>query len=332
MRAPLLIVGLGLTLAACRTEGTGISAAWPQQSLSVDRAKTAADQVSGPELRKHIEGLSEAHRSETPVFSKIADAPHTRVKSAAYVAQAFNALGLAAVIEESNDDGLEVRNVYVDVPGVKRPAEQILVMAHHDAWHTGADDNSSGVAVLLEAARVLKAAAPARTIRLLATDREEQGLIGINRYVKAHQGDRVALVINMDTIAFANQAENSQRSPFGFSLPTKANFLLSLANSPAEPALFRFAELANQLPDGVVIAGVLAPGNSHYPLLGDPLRSDHAPYWSRNIPGLFVTDSADFRSPHYHQASDTPETLDYDFFLRVGKTIIGALAAFAEVD
>lgn len=332
MRARLLMLGLSCLLAACRSEGTSLASAWPHQGLSVDRAKTFAAQVSGAELRKHVEALAAAHRSETPVISELTKAPHTRVQSAAYVAQAFNSLGLTAVTETSNDDGLEVRNVYVDVPGTKRPAEQILVMAHHDAWHTGADDNSSGVAVLIEAARVLKDAAPARTIRLLATDREEQGLIGINRYVKAHQGDQVTLVLNMDTVGFARNEENSQRSPFGFSLPTKANFLLSLANAPAEPALFRFAELANQLPDGVVIAGVLAPGNGHYPLLNDPLRSDHAPYWGRNVPGLFVTDSADFRSPHYHQASDTPETLDYDFFSKVGRTVIGALAAFAEVD
>lgn len=305
---------------------------WPRQAKATEQAQSAANQVSVAELRQHVENLATAHRTETPVTSKVDSMPHTRVQSAAYVAQAYASLGLQPVTDVSTEDGLEVRNVYVDLPGASRSAEQILVMAHHDAWYTGADDNSSGVAVLLEAARVLKDVPRTRTIRLLATDREEQGLIGINRFVKAHAADQVVLVLNMDTIAFAKHTENSQSAPLGFVLPKVADFLLAIANGPAEPALVRFAQLSNEFPNAVTVAGAMVPGDAHYPMLGHPLRSDHAPYWRRGVPGLFLTDSADFRSPHYHRATDTPETLDYEFFQRVARTVIGAVQAFAEVN
>jgi hypothetical protein len=326
----LLLSALVLLAAGCRAEP--VAARWPQRAMASEQARSASNQVSVSELRKHVENLAKAHQAETPVVSKLDNLPHTRVRSAAYVARAFTDLGLQPISEVSNDDGLEVRNVYVDLPGARQATEQILVMAHHDAWYTGADDDSSGVAVLLEAARVLKDLPRTRTIRLLATDREEQGLIGINRFSKAHRSDQVALVLNMDTIAFARHTDDSQSAPLGFVLPKVADFLLAIANGPAEPALVRFSQLSGELPDGVGVAGVMVPGDSHYPLLNHPLRGDQAPYWKAGVPGLFLTDSADFRSPHYHQASDLPDTLDYDFFQQVARTVIGAVQAFAEVN
>ena len=46
-------------------------------------------------------------------------------------------------------------------------------------------------------------------------------------------------------------------------------------------------------------------------------RSDHVPFWEREIPAVMWTDTAEFRNPHYHQATDTPETLDYGFLRAV---------------
>jgi hypothetical protein len=49
------------------------------------------------------------------------------------------------------------------------------------------------------------------------------------------------------------------------------------------------------------------------------LRSDHAPFWEKNIPAVMWTDTSEFRNPHYHQPTDMPETLDYEFMAEVGK-------------
>src|SRR5271155_860382 len=55
------------------------------------------------------------------------------------------------------------------------------------------------------------------------------------------------------------------------------------------------------------------------------LRSDHAPFWQKGIPAVMWTDTSEFRNPHYHKASDTPETLDYEFMAEVGKLLVGVV-------
>jgi hypothetical protein len=51
------------------------------------------------------------------------------------------------------------------------------------------------------------------------------------------------------------------------------------------------------------------------------LRSDHASFWEKNIPAVMWTDTSEFRNPHYHQPTDTPDTLDYEFMAEIGKLL-----------
>ncbi|MFD8818466.1 M28 family peptidase, partial [Streptomyces sp. NPDC059627] len=75
------------------------------------------------------------------------------------------------------------------------------------------------------------------------------------------------------------------------------------ASSAGLPSLL----LRDPRPDGVVglLAGLALPPAGH---LG---RSDHAPFWNRRVPALMVTDTANFRNPHYHRPTDVADTLDY---------------------
>jgi len=57
----------------------------------------------------------------------------------------------------------------------------------------------------------------------------------------------------------------------------------------------------------------------------DLRRSDHAPFWDVGYPAFMWTDTSEFRNPHYHQPSDTPETLDYDFLAKVAKLLVAGL-------
>jgi hypothetical protein len=59
--------------------------------------------------------------------------------------------------------------------------------------------------------------------------------------------------------------------------------------------------------------------------------SDHVPFWSAGLPALQFTDSAFLRNPHYHQTSDTPDTLDYDFAAAVTRGVVAALCHLAIV-
>jgi len=87
-------------------------------------------------------------------------------------------------------------NVVADIPGSSKPEEVILLGAHLDSWHTatGATDNGASAAVMMETARIIQAvgARPARTIRVVLWDGEEQGLLGSRAYVDAHYGSAEA--------------------------------------------------------------------------------------------------------------------------------------------
>src|SRR5262249_25577665 len=62
---------------------------------------------------------------------------------------------------------------------------------------------------------------------------------------------------------------------------------------------------------------------------GHLLRSDHAPFWNAGIPSIMWTDTSEFRNPHYHLASDTPDTLDYNFMSNVAKLALARAASWA---
>ena len=92
------------------------------------------------------------------------------------------------------DDTLEGFNVVAEIPGTDRADEVVMLGAHFDSWHagTGATDNAAGSAAIMEAMRILKAAAlpMRRTVRLALWTGEEQGFLGSRGYVKQHFGDR----------------------------------------------------------------------------------------------------------------------------------------------
>jgi hypothetical protein len=99
-------------------------------------------------------------------------------------------------VEVHNSHGTSVKqasNVLGEIPGTDLSQEVVMMGAHFDTWHASpnASDNTSGVAVVLEAARILKAigAEPRRTIRVALWSGEEQGLYGSRAYVRKHFGN-----------------------------------------------------------------------------------------------------------------------------------------------
>ncbi len=99
-------------------------------------------------------------------------------------------------VEVRNSHGTSVKqasNVLGEIPGTDLSQEVVMMGAHFDTWHASpnASDNTSGVAVVLEAARILKAigAEPRRTIRVALWSGEEQGLYGSRAYVRKHFGN-----------------------------------------------------------------------------------------------------------------------------------------------
>jgi Zn-dependent M28 family amino/carboxypeptidase len=299
----------------------------------VARAIDVASAVDRDRLTSHVEALAQvraADEGEDPPWGE--DLPLLRNESRTYILDAFRSVGLEPVEELEIVNDMESVNIYVDIMGTVAPDELVIICAHYDSWHIGADDNASGISVLLEAARILvEASPPARTIRLLAFDREEEGLIGSRRYVDAHRNDEVVVVINLDAVAYSDPEPGSQSGLPGITVPDTGDFLAVLGAAESRDFLVQLTALSRRLPQPVFVVGLLAPGDSRYPAIGDLLRSDHAWFWSTDVPALFLTDTADFRNPNYHKDTDLPETLDYDFLAGAAALTIGAAAAFAGV-
>jgi Zn-dependent M28 family amino/carboxypeptidase len=247
------------------------------------------------------------------------------------------------------DHGRYQRTVYPELHGVNilavKPGEDemaLFVGAHHDTVRgsPGADDNGAGVAALLELARVLAPVRFRRTIILAALDMEEIGLLGTRALLPALLPERpVRGAVIFESIAYTATAAGSQTVPQGMDLLYRGqmarlrrrgvagDFTALIYNGRSRP-------LVRILGEGLAhIAGPDAPlflrDPNDIPLIGSLLtqavpavrnfaRSDHAVFWAAGIPAVLVTDTANFRNPHYHRPTDTPDTLDYE---RVGAIV-----------
>lgn len=228
----------------------------------------------------------------------------------------------------------------------------ILAMAHYDtvAGSPGADDNATGVAVILELARLFPTGqlipapstspGPHPRLRLLLSDREEQGLEGSLAYVnQAQELGRIQAVLNLDMLGVACRQPGCQRYPqgvnpgmLGMPLPQQGDFLAVVgdAEHPELLAAFRPTAQPNEKAQPTEAEASVPVMTLPVPfkglLLPDVLRSDHAPFWLQGIGAVLVTDTAELRNPHYHQPSDRLETIDWPFFLGSTRRVVQAVA------
>ncbi|SDT06659.1 M28 family peptidase [Actinoplanes derwentensis] len=225
----------------------------------------------------------------------------------------------------------------VNVVAVKEgeSAEMVLVLAHHDTvpGTGGADDNGTGLIGLLELARLLGAAEFRRTVLLVAVDHEELGFHGARHLVRQLQagGRTVVGAYVFEMLGFASTLPGSQHLPSGLNLlypgqvrrirrnMQRADFSAVLYRQSGRTMAALFAAALTTLtgPAGVVllraptdlpvlgpVLGRLVPFTQHF------ARSDHLPFWDAGLPAVQITDTANFRNPHYHQPGDLPDTVD----------------------
>ncbi len=199
----------------------------------------------------------------------------------------------------------------------------LLLGAHYDSVPgcPGADDNASAVAACLECARLLQANEIGATMIVLF-NREEDGLLGSREFV-AHLAAQSAWTVEeahiFEMVGFCTHAAGSQRMPPGLPgvvAPNVGDFLGLLANRHSNAVAENVLTLAaTYVPQFPVLALKIYLGIEEY--FGHLLRSDHTPFWQAGIASLMWTDTSEFRNPHYHRTSDTPDTLDYDFLSKV---------------
>ncbi|MBL8990353.1 MAG: M28 family peptidase [Phycisphaerae bacterium] len=233
--------------------------------------------------------------------------------------------------------GLDWRNISFEIPGRTAPQEVLIVGAHFDAvpGSPGADDNGSGTAGLLEMARVLRDRPMHRTVRFVLFNLEELGHTGSNQYVAQVRGShldgsqRIVGMLSLEMLGYYSSEPGSQRNPFrnvaGAPQRDTGDFL-ALATIAAHGPFCRALEAAmrTDLPDFAAVSIDMFPIAPP-----DLLRSDHAPFLLLGVPAVMVTDTANFRNPHYHKATDTPDTLDAAGFARAVRALADAVHALA---
>jgi hypothetical protein len=225
--------------------------------------------------------------------------------------------------------------------GVEKPDEQVVISAHYDhiANCPGADDNATGVAAVLETARVLQHASLQRTLILACWDEEERGLLGAMAYAARakESGDNIIAMTSLEMIGYKDDTPNSQKIPMGFDLlfapqyqalvdnQLRADFVSLIALDSAAELSKAFETRAhdNALPTSLIS---LTPSLAANPLLSDLSRSDHAAFWLQGFPALQVTDTSNFRYAQYHcrNGDDVPGLLSIEFLTRITRTSVAA--------
>lgn len=238
-------------------------------------------------------------------------------------------------------DGHVWRNFIVELRGRELPTEVLIVGAHFDAapGAPGADDNGSGTAALLELARVLRDRPMKRTVRLIFFNLEEIGLKGSAEYAlrlrpRLESGEeRVLGMLSLEMLGYYSDAPNSQRSPIPaikgvFDPPTVGDFIALATTKKHAGFSTRLADemrraapgLKTLAPDFLPDAPLVTP---------DLLRSDNAPFLFLGIDAVMVTDTSNYRNPHYHRRTDTIDTLDAARFALTVQGLAGAVHAIA---
>jgi Zn-dependent M28 family amino/carboxypeptidase len=230
-------------------------------------------------------------------------------------------------------------NLIATIPGPPAGGDRtgrIIIGAHYDSvpFSPGADDNASGVAVLLEVARVC--AGLARTVRhridFIAFGMEEEGCVGSSRHVRrlARSGVPVAAMVSLECVGYTDQRPRSQRVIPGLPVrvPDRGTFLGVIGNRPARPLTERLGRAVNLAAPQLETVTLVVEDDGR--ALPATRLSDHAPFWDRGYPALLLTDTAFLRNPHYHQPHDLPETLDFEFMAQVARGVAAFTLLLAE--
>lgn len=261
-----------------------------------------------------------------------------------YITQQLSSYGLSPIIQSYNHPltgqlATGGVNIMAELAGSDPNAGVILLGAHYDTHvgSPGADDNGSAIATLLEAARLFSAASsdspppfPA-TLKIVFFDQEEQqpdgsGLLGSLAFTQLNNIANLRGAVILDMVGYACHIPGCQQYPDNLPLqnvPETGDFLAVLGLSTHTELIGAFMGSAQaSLP--IVLSLPIPEATLRF--FPDLLRSDHAPFWERDIPAVFVTDTANFRNPHYHTATDTPETLDPAFLQGSAQHIVNVVA------
>lgn len=258
----------------------------------------------------------------------------------------FSANGLATRRHGFSFQGYDAHNIIGHQSGLKSADTTYIIDAHFDGvkGSPGADDNGSGVAGMLEAARILSNYNFDHTIKFIGFDQEETGFVGSEEYVATQISNETHIggVFNYEMIGYTSEEKDSQELPQGFQLiypnvyseveadSFRGDFIANVANAESEGLMATYDSAATWYVPGLDVISIgntpAVPG-----MPSDLRRSDHKSFWDSGHVALMLTNTANFRNPNYHQPTDTVGSIDYTFMSNVVKATIGAICHEAEI-
>ena len=289
--------------------------------------KPAANAALAERLKTHVRALSEEiGNRDLYEFTKLE-------RAAAYIEAQFSAAGYPVESQPYTVEGKIVRNLIAQKRGTRAPDEVVIVGAHYDTCaNPGADDNASGVAGLIELARLLAGTQIEPTVKFIAFTNEEPMFfqteaMGSRVYAKAARarGENIRAALILEMIGYYSDRPNSQRYPplFGFFYPNRGNFIGVVANLKHGRLAKEVAQSFKQH-SSFPIEWVAAPE-----FVQGITWSDHWSFWQEGYPAILITDTSFLRNPHYHQPGDTWETLDYERMAEVVEGLRGTMQELA---
>jgi hypothetical protein len=267
---------------------------------------TIVGEVNRDNLRSYVQSLQdfETRYTTTP----------NCVLAAQFLLNYFQTVGLDAWLQPFVFGSSSSQNVIAELKGTTSPEDIVIICAHYDSTSNepdvlapGADDNASGTAAVMEAARILAKYPFDFTIRFIAFSAEEQGLYGSRAYSAGAlaESQRIMAVINLDMIAYADK------------MPEDLDVIVnSQSQWLAERAAFAAATYT-----GLAVRKSI---NASF------VYSDHAPFWDRGYPALCGIEDESIMNPYYHKTTDTIDTLNFDFYESAAETALAALADLAQ--
>lgn len=231
--------------------------------------------------------------------------------AADYIKEKLEYYGLTAETQEFSSTG---KNVYGIKTGTEFPDEIYMICAHYDDMPSsgaapGADDNASGTAAVLEAARVLQNTETPYTMIFALWDEEEQGLVGSDYYAETAADNNMDIkgVINLDMIAWEDNGDNLVKIH-----ARDVGASLDIADKMVEC----ISKYDINLTYGINNPGITA--------------SDHASFWSQGYGAvLLIEDDDDDFNNYYHTSNDLMVHFDNEFFTNCTKLALATFSTFA---
>jgi Zn-dependent M28 family amino/carboxypeptidase len=275
-----------------------------------------AEQESLAHLEAHINSLASDARGRNHHLG------NTLAPSRSYIAEQFQAAGYKVLFQEYSFANITYANIEVELLGNEHHDEIIVIGAHYDSviHSPGANDNASGVAAVLEIARLLNRRPLSRTVRLVAFVNEEPPFfqtdaMGSFVYAKrsAARKDNIVAMFTLETIGYFSEEPGSQTYPplMSHLYPDRGNFIAFVSNLDSRQLLQESIRLFKEqatIPVESAALPTFIPGVDW---------SDQWSFWQCGYPGIMITDTAIYRYPYYHTPQDTPDKIDYEKMTQV---------------